>query len=232
MPNLNLGFLVVGALAMTPAWAADTSTDAGIRVCENALNCLVEQCTSHGGYPTCITNRLLVNECAQAAYKQSVDTDWFESNEAMVNWIIILLYGPSGYLYQEFLSARMTANVNITTMCQEAIVAYDLCHTDAAPGNMCPTDAWVSAGYGAETSNGSFNACGACLTTKFRCTAGFYGVPIAPSGRCIACPTLDNASARSNSGTTSISGCFIPTSETLTDDTGTYKFTTDCYYTF
>ena len=57
------------------------------------------------------------------------------------------------------------------------------------------------------------------------CKSGDYGIP--GSSGCTSCPSPGT----SGIGTTSIGNCYIPTNKSYTDETGTYEYTSPCYYT-
>ncbi len=75
--------------------------------------------------------------------------------------------------------------------------------------------------------------CGKLLvngTKSYRCADGYYGTA-APSGTsgCTKCTSPGTSDAGNNSA---ITKCYIPKNTTGSDTTGTYIYTTDCYYTY
>lgn len=65
--------------------------------------------------------------------------------------------------------------------------------------------------------------------TECLCKIGYYGTS---TTGCAECPKLGTVPAiTSQIGTTDITKCFIPAGISITDNTGTYKFTNSCYYT-
>ncbi|MCM1293990.1 MAG: hypothetical protein NC311_00305 [Muribaculaceae bacterium] len=74
---------------------------------------------------------------------------------------------------------------------------------------------------------------------QYRCHDGSYGNPTSSAGGCTQCPTFkkDTVSwlaitsrASSLSGTTDITGCYIPLGTVISDTTGSFTYTDDCYY--
>ncbi len=73
-------------------------------------------------------------------------------------------------------------------------------------------------------------------STEARCREGYYGsVTIAGVGvlnNCKRCPSSGGVYGTIAAGNgTAITSCYIPTTATLTDDTGAYGYTSNCYYT-
>ncbi len=69
-----------------------------------------------------------------------------------------------------------------------------------------------------------------CTTTYVYtvCNTGYY----LANNACNRCPDQDGATGTtvaSNSG--GKTSCYMPTSASMTDNTGTYSFTANCYYT-
>lgn len=63
-----------------------------------------------------------------------------------------------------------------------------------------------------------------CVKT---CPAGEYG-DICNDEECKPCPTPGTSAALSNK---TITNCYIPAGTAFTDSTGTYEYTSKCYYT-
>ena len=100
------------------------------------------------------------------------------------------------------------------------------------PENCKPlTTGWGSCGSGAN----SYVECEAtaqcvgdlCMQGKnYRCVAGAYGNPSASNKTaCAPCPSPGTSAAGSTS-----QSCYIPAGTTGSDSTGTYKYTSNCYY--
>ena len=105
--------------------------------------------------------------------------------------------------------------------------------TLCTPENCKPlTTGWGSCGSGAN----SYVECEATAECRgslcvrgqnYRCVAGAYGNPSASNKTaCTPCPSPGTSAA----GSTSQSDCYIPAGTTGSDSTGTYKYTSNCYY--
>lgn len=71
--------------------------------------------------------------------------------------------------------------------------------------------------------------CKCVYNTEYRCAKGYYGTATSGTSGCTRCPAVNGVSGTTASaGTTSKSGCHIPTTQTMTDSIGTYKFSTQC----
>lgn len=78
------------------------------------------------------------------------------------------------------------------------------------------------------TTSYSNYTCTSTSSTQYGCAANYYTTATTPSASmtCSACPS----SGKSSIGNTAITGCYIPANTTLTDTSGSYKYTSDCYY--
>ncbi len=68
-------------------------------------------------------------------------------------------------------------------------------------------------------------------TTEYRCAKGYYGEPKSAkdTDNCEPCPAVDGVSGTTAAaGKTKKTDCYIPSTVSLTDDIGTYKFSTQC----
>ena len=63
-------------------------------------------------------------------------------------------------------------------------------------------------------------------TTEYRCAAGYYGNTLNGNSGCSACPRGGTSPA----GSKSITSCYLPNGTSGTDSTGSYVYTSDCYY--
>lgn len=61
---------------------------------------------------------------------------------------------------------------------------------------------------------------------KYKCESGYYGTPLNASSGCTKCPSPGTSAQ----GATSITQCYIPANTSLSDTTGSYTYTSDCYY--
>jgi len=72
--------------------------------------------------------------------------------------------------------------------------------------------------------------------TQYGCNAGYYGQPTdATSDECKKCPGDGTSSLPQLTvvgiNNTEITDCYIPTGTEMSDSTGTYTYTQNCYYT-
>lgn len=86
-----------------------------------------------------------------------------------------------------------------------------------------------------EYSCGLTTECECTQSTKYRCDAGYYGTAsysqLTGYRGCTRCPSSGGVYGTSTAGNgTEITSCYIPTTSTLTDDTGSYQYTSNCYY--
>ncbi len=68
---------------------------------------------------------------------------------------------------------------------------------------------------------------------EYGCTEGYYhsgGAQYSDNYTCSLCPTPGTSYAFDEKDTGGITTCYIPAGRTLSDETGSYKFTEDCYY--
>lgn len=67
------------------------------------------------------------------------------------------------------------------------------------------------------------------------CADGWYGLPEFDNGEalmgCSKCPSPGSTTPRWDGKETQITSCYIPATKKLTDISGTYSYTQDCYYT-
>jgi len=95
-------------------------------------------------------------------------------------------------------------------------------------------DKWISAGNGYEANpvHACFGSECKLMGTNYRCAAGYWGSSTNGTSGCDECPGLDSYHpGKSNPGNnTNITDCYIPKNINITDDTGTYHFTSDCKY--
>lgn len=90
----------------------------------------------------------------------------------------------------------------------------------------CPSGYW---------HNTSTNTCVACPTNatcddqqNFVCNKGYYK----NGTSCSRCPSSGGVyGTTASTGATSITSCYIPSGTTMSDSTGKYTYTSNCYYT-
>ena len=90
------------------------------------------------------------------------------------------------------------------------------------------TTSWSTVKTGYEKRTVCNNGCG---TVEYRCAAGYYGASTNGSSGCTICPSSGGVAGKSVAGSnTEITSCYIPANTPLSDSTGTYQYTSDCYY--
>ena len=98
-----------------------------------------------------------------------------------------------------------------------------------------------SAGDDCGTEMAGFFSCeddlasGKCNTEwqySYRCARGYYGKPTASNPKvCVRCPTFDTIQGTTpDAGATQIGDCYLPSGSKLSDTTGQYEFSEECYY--
>ena len=115
-----------------------------------------------------------------------------------------------------------TTNRNMTATCSN-------CHVTPSCKITSTTYKCASGYYGTATS--AFAGCTKCPTnatcaggngSTYVCNSGTYKT----SSGCASCPWPGTSAA----GSTSISSCYIRSGTLGSDDSGSYKYTADCYY--
>ncbi len=91
-------------------------------------------------------------------------------------------------------------------------------------------------GYQQMTNNSCNTATCVCsTTTQYRCNAGYYGTAQHFLGRysgCTQCPSSGGVAGSSTAGdNATITKCYIPTTASFSDTTGTWSYSEPCYYT-
>lgn len=134
---------------------------------------------------------------------------------------------PTGY------TGRIVS-AGVYTTCNNGNSTYH-CNCGVDPNNSMNTLACASGYYGSASLNymaGTYQGCTKCPSnatcaggngSTFVCNANYYK----NGGRfCSACPS----SGRSSRGSTSITSCYLPSGTTGSDSTGSYTYTSNCYY--
>ena len=87
-------------------------------------------------------------------------------------------------------------------------------------------------GYFACTDNLLAGVCETEWQYSYRCARGFYGNPTASNQNdCVRCPTFGTIQGTTpDAGATQIGDCYLPSGSKLSDATGEYEFSEDCYY--
>ena len=113
------------------------------------------------------------------------------------------------------------------TICGQATYgAYCSEYCSNLYGN-CNT-AWTAAGTGYQSQTTGTWICHDCFneTTKYRCAAGYWGNPSNNVSGCTKCTSPGTSTA----GSTSITRCYVPSGTTGSDSTGTFTYTSKCYW--
>ena len=132
---------------------------------------------------------------------------------------------PTGYTRTEKTTERLTDCMN------EAI--FYTCKEDCNGCSNCASDAdWSAAGTGYMKKTTRTCNCNTCYeTVAYQCAVGYYGASTNGTSGCTRCPSSGGVYGTSTAGSTAITSCHIPANTAMTDDVGTYTFTSDCYYT-
>lgn len=105
----------------------------------------------------------------------------------------------------------------------------------ACTSTNCRSTSWVahSTGYERRTRRYCSTATQCTSVTQYRCAAGYYGRSLSGSTGCTPCPENGVSVPPDGDlvGFTAVTDCFIPSGTEITDSTGTYTYTNDCYYT-
>jgi len=114
------------------------------------------------------------------------------------------------------------------TQCSQQL--YE-CEPDVSCTCDCPGDVgWTSAGTGYQVYTEylcNATTCACDPVYSYRCAAGYYGSPISNHAGCTSCVPFGTSAA----GSTAITNCYLPTTYTGADPTGTFGYTQNCYYT-
>jgi len=127
-----------------------------------------------------------------------------------------------------FLIALLTAGIGTTH-------AFADCTPTGTSCSACTTYRCASGYYGTATSGTS--GCTICPSNAtcaggngsiFVCAKGYYK----DGGLCSRCPTSGGVyGTTAAAGATAVTECYLPANTPITDATGTYIFTGNCYYT-
>lgn len=90
-------------------------------------------------------------------------------------------------------------------------------------------DEWVGVEFKQTYTCNKNTNCECEYTTEYRCAKGYHGTATSESNNCAECPEVNGVrGTTSGPGKTKKTDCYIPSSQSLTDDIGTYKFSTQC----
>ncbi|MBQ8293892.1 MAG: hypothetical protein IJX89_00710 [Alphaproteobacteria bacterium] len=112
-------------------------------------------------------------------------------------------------------------------------MTYYYCKQDCNGCTDCTSDAYWSAGNtGYQKKVTRTCDCNTCYSsTSYRCAAGYYGSSTNGTSGCTICPSDNSMTGTSAAGSTSITSCYIVVGDQMEDSTGTYEYTSNCYYT-
>ncbi len=93
----------------------------------------------------------------------------------------------------------------------------------------CTTSAWTAGNTGYQKRTYASCNTATCVCTKrtqYQCAAGYYGTSSNGTSGCSRCPSNGSSTA----GATAITSCYLPSGTTGSDSTGSYTYTSNCYY--
>ena len=98
-----------------------------------------------------------------------------------------------------------------------------------ATNYICGYNVWTTTATGYEKQTMATFENGSCTaaTTSYRCANGYYGTSTNGTSGCTQCPSPGTSTAATN---TSITQCYISAGKELSDVTGKYAYTQNCYY--
>lgn len=107
----------------------------------------------------------------------------------------------------------------------------------------CTSTLWTDYATGYQnktTATCNTVTCKCTKSTDYRCAAGYYKSGVirclgsidgsASCSGCSRCPPSGGIYGSSAPGSTAITACYIPTDTSMSDSTGTYTYTSNCYY--
>ncbi|MBR1953918.1 MAG: hypothetical protein IKA25_02485 [Alphaproteobacteria bacterium] len=126
-------------------------------------------------------------------------------------------------------------NLNFTNTTRNICTCGTQC--DSCGAGIMPIWSSPKTGYQSltEFSCGLTTGCECTQSTKYRCAAGYYGTAsysqLNGYRGCTRCPSSGGVYGTSAAGSTEITSCYMPSGKSMTDDVGTYEYTSNCYYT-
>ena len=138
----------------------------------------------------------------------------------------------SGYqLKRRSITQNMSVlGIERCTQCSSTSIVIDYDECEKCAISCSKTTSWLTSNgkTGYERRTVCKNGCG---TYEYRCAAGYYGKPTNDTSGCTKCPSSGNVAGQSVAGSNkAITSCYIPANTSLSDSTGTYQYTSDCYY--
>ena len=209
LPLVAIIMTGVGIVANGPVWANGVTSK----------GCVLNYCTADATQVTRPTS------CATTESLGCIDTEGSSGD-------LIPIGGKKEYKSCKtcpsgFTRKAMTANVS--DECGTLTWYTCVIECDGTCDN-CYSTTWTRGFYNTEQRTVATCNTQTCVCTKkveHRCSAGYYGtVTLVSSSACTQCPSPGTSAA----GSTSQSDCYIPAGTTGSDSTGTYKYTSNCYY--
>ncbi|MDE5616056.1 MAG: hypothetical protein K2I81_04470 [Alphaproteobacteria bacterium] len=132
---------------------------------------------------------------------------------------------PTGYTRTERTTGRLAGCSN------EA--SFYTCIENCNGCTNCTSDTiWSAANTGYQKKTTRTCNCNTCYeTVAYQCAPGYYGKSTNGTSGCTRCPASGGIYGTTVAGATEITSCHIPANTTMSDDTGAYTFTSDCFYT-
>ena len=143
----------------------------------------------------------------------------------------------------ESITEQISSFAAFTTVCGDTFNLTT--RTNCNCGTQCDScgslssGVWTSPKTGYQStvvySCGISTSCECTSSIKYRCAAGYYGTPsysqLTGYSGCTRCPSSGGVYGTSAAGSTEITSCYMPSGTSMTDDVGTYEYTSNCYYT-
>lgn len=196
------------------------SNGTGYQVKKTGGTCVDNSCTSYG---KCI-DQTIEYRCAPGYCGTSTD-----GKTGCIKTTI-----PTGCRVLDTFQFECPADVE-NCLCTNSIPkicrALDIFDTPPswATNYICGYNVWTANGTGYEQQIETTTENETCISVNktYRCAAGYYGTTTNGTSGCTKCPTPGT----SNTGTnTSMTQCYIPADTEMSDSSGTYIYTKNCYY--
>lgn len=196
------------------------SNGTGYQVKKTGGTCVDNSCTSHG---KCI-DQTIEYRCAPGYCGTSTDGE-----TGCIKTTI-----PTGCRVLDTFQFECPAGVE-NCLCTNSIPkicrALDIFDTPPswATNYICGYNVWTATGTGYEQQIETTTENETCTSSNitYRCAAGYYGTTTNGTSGCTKCPTPGTSTAGTN---TSMTQCYIPAGTEMSDSSGTYIYTKNCYY--
>ncbi len=157
-------------------------------------------------------------------------------------------YNPTTQVYSvPYLASGVTPSSSCLSAC--GMTAGTSPTTSTSNGIITTTQPAVkvtSSTNAVPTSDASLVSCTRTSTKTYVCEAGYYGSPTSSTSGCTQCEKgyycpggttryscatqTKNSSATSAAGAKSITSCYLPANTSFSDSSGTYQYSSNCYY--